>query len=88
MLMKALGETGNDDQHGIAKHMAVQHLSFVESLGPSGLHILHADLVKKGVLGEHRQTGKAAYHHGGDGQGDMPEVVLDAIGPAHGFPAG
>ena len=40
-------------------------------------HVLLADLVQKGVLGEHGQGGEAADDHGRDRQADVPEVVSD-----------
>src|SRR3990172_5068830 len=34
------GKAGDDDQHGVAEHMAVEHLVLGEALGPGRHHIL------------------------------------------------
>jgi hypothetical protein len=65
MPMNALGKARDDDQHGIAKDVAVEHAPLGEALGAGGYDVLLADLVEKGVLGQHRQAGEAA-----DGQRD------------------
>ncbi len=55
--------------------MAVEHAVFVQPLGAGGLHVLLADLVKKGVLGEHGEGGEVADHDGQGGQRDVVQVI-------------
>src|SRR5690606_16108368 len=71
------GKTGNDQQHGIAEYVAVEHAVFRQALGPRGDHVLLADLVEEAVLGQHGQGGKAADDHRRDRQHQMPEVIGD-----------
>lgn len=52
-----------------------------------GQHILLADLVEEGVLDQERRGGEGVRRHGGQRQRHVPEVVGDALGPAHQRPA-
>ena len=66
--------------------MAVEHLALGQALHARGEHILLADLVEEGVLGQQRRGGERAERHGGDRQRDMPEVVGDLPVPGHEVP--
>ncbi len=68
-------EPGNDDQHRVAEHVAVEHPVLRQSLGPRGLHILQVDLVQERVLGQHRQVGKGAHSQRRHRQRDVPEII-------------
>ena len=57
--------------------MAVQHLLFAEPFGAGGLHILFANFIHEGVLGQHGQCGKTPGNNGQRRQGDVPQVVGD-----------
>src|SRR5690606_476722 len=70
-------EAGDDQQHGVAEHVAVEHAVFRQALGPRGDHVLLADLVEEAVLGQHGQGGEAADDHRRDRQHQMPQVVGD-----------
>src|SRR5690606_26732701 len=70
-------EAGDDQQHGVAEHVAVEHAVFRQALGAGSDHVLLADLVEEAVLGQDGQGGEAADDHGGDRQHQVPEVVGD-----------
>ena len=77
--MKARGEAGDHDQHGVAEHVAVEHAAFAQALGPRGDHVLLVDLIEEGVLGQHGEGGEAADHHGETmGSTRCQKVVRDA----------
>ena len=75
------GKAGDDDQHGIAEDVAVEHLPLGQALGARGHDILLADLVEERVLGEQRRGGEGRQHHGGQRQRQVPEIVED-LAPA------
>ena len=56
--MKAAGKAGDDDQHGVAEDMAIEHAPFGQALGTRRQHILLADLLEEGVLGQHGSVAK------------------------------
>lgn len=59
--------------------MAVENAGLGQALGAGRGHVLLADLVQKGVLGQHGQGRESADDHGRDGQGQMPEVVQNLV---------
>ena len=62
-------------QKGVAKDMpALDHPVF-QSLGTGGLHILLANLVHEGILGQHGEGGKVAGDNGDGGEGNVPEII-------------
>src|SRR5215471_17642394 len=71
------GKAGDYDQHGVAEDVAIEHLVLAAALGARGEHILLADLVEEGVLGEQRHGGERGKPHGEDRQYQMPEIVED-----------
>ena len=62
--MKAAGKAADDDQHGVAEDMAVEHAPLGQALGPGRHHILLSDLIEKGILGQHGEGGEGADDHG------------------------
>ena len=62
MPTRARGEAGDDQQHGVAEDVAVEHPAFGQALGPRGDHVLLVDLFQEAVLGQHGQAGEAADH--------------------------
>src|SRR5690606_20294796 len=70
-------EAGDDDQHGVAEHMAIEHAVGTQALGLGGDHVLLADLVEEAVLGQQREGGEVADHQGRHRQRQVPEVVAD-----------
>ena len=73
--MKARGKAGDDDQHGVAEDVAVEHAALAQALGARGQHVLLVDLVEEGVLGQHGEAGEAADHQRQHRQRHVPEVV-------------
>ena len=71
------GKAGDDQQHGVAEHVAVEHLALVEALGLRGHHVLLADLVEERVARQERHGGEGAERHGDQRQHEVPEVVGD-----------
>src|SRR5690606_12409386 len=79
------GETGNDQQHGVAEYVAVEHAMVGQALGPGGDHVLLVDLVEEAVLGQQGQGGEVAYDQSGDRQHQVPEVVENLAAEAEFF---
>ena len=77
------GEAGHHDEHGVAEDVAVEDPPPGEALGARGHHVLLVDLLQEGVLGQHGEPGEAADDQRRHRQRDVPEVVGDALGPAH-----
>ena len=76
-LMDAAGEAGNDQQHGVAEHVAVENLPLAQSLRLRGEDVLLADLVEEAVAGEKRHGRRSPERQGDQRQGEVPEVVDD-----------
>ena len=57
--------------------MAVEHAALAQALGARRHHILLADFVEEGVLGEKRHGGEAADAQSGQRQHQMPGIVAD-----------
>src|SRR5262245_41254880 len=74
------GEAGDHDQHGVAEDVPIEHLALGAALGARGEHVLLADLVEEGVLGQQRHGGECGKPHGEDRQHEMPEIVEDLSG--------
>ncbi|MNM76642.1 hypothetical protein D3C81_884720 [compost metagenome] len=55
--------------------MLPQHAALAQALGARGQHVLLADFLQEGVLGQHGHHGEAAHHRGGDRQHQVPQVV-------------
>ena len=70
-------QAGDDDQHRVAEHVAVEHAPFRQPLGARGDDVVLADLIQEGVLGQHRGSREAAHRHRQDRQRQVPEIVLD-----------
>ena len=71
-------EAGDDQQHGVAEHVAVQHALLAGALGARGDDVLLADLLEEAVLGQHGQAGETADHQRDGRQHHVPGVVGDA----------
>ena len=61
--MKAPGKAGDDEQHGVAEDVPVEHLPLVQALGARRHDVLLADLVEERVLGEQRRRGEGGERH-------------------------
>ena len=79
--MKAPGKAGDDQQHRVAEHVAVEDFALRQALRPRRHHILLADLVEERVLGQERGGGEGGKRHRGQRQRQMPEIVDDALRP-------
>ena len=75
--MNAPGKAGDDDQHGVAEDVIVEHLPLAAALGAGGHHILLADFIEKRILGQQRHGGEGAERHRDQRQRDVPEIVED-----------
>ena len=75
------GKAGDDQQHGVAEDVAVEHLALAAALGARGQHVLLADLVQEAVLGQDGQGGEGADAHGEQRQRQVPEIVEDLAPP-------
>src|SRR5262249_32817148 len=80
------GNSGDDDQHGVAKDVAVQHPPTTQPFGAGAHDVVLMDLVKERVLGQHGQPGETADEQGDDRQSEVPEVVGDGRRPAELLP--
>ena len=56
-------EAGDDQQHGVAEHVAVEHLVLAQALRARRHHVLLADLVQERVLGQERRGRERAERH-------------------------
>ena len=80
--MKAAGKPVTMRNQRVAEHVLPQHLALGQALGARGQHVLLADLLEEGVLGQHGRHREAAQHHGRHRQRDVPEVVDDLARPS------
>ena len=80
-------EAGDDQQHGVAENMAVEHLPFRAAFGARGQHVLFAQFLEKRVLGQQRHGGEGGQPHGHDRQGQVPEIIEDFVPPGELRPA-
>src|SRR6266404_7843685 len=74
------GKAGDHYQHGVAEDVPIEHLALGAALGARGEHILLANLVEEGVLGEQRHGGERGKPHGEDRQHQVPEIVENLSG--------
>ena len=74
-LTNALGKAGDDEQHRVAKDVAVKHLPLGAAFGARGEDVLLAQFLQKRVLGQERHGGKGGKPHGDDRQRQVPEIV-------------
>ena len=66
------GESCDDDQHRIAKHVAVEHAPLAQALHARSLHIGLLDLVEKRVFRQERRGGEEAKTRGGIARVECP----------------
>src|SRR5215471_16253262 len=71
------GEAGDHDQHGVAEDVPIEHLTLGAALGARGEHVLLADLVEEGVLGEQRHGRECVNFFKQKTEYEMPEIVED-----------
>src|ERR1700704_2250729 len=77
---KGAGKTGDDDHHGVAKDMTIEHAALAQAFHPRRLHILLGDLVKERVLGQECRGREGAKRHRHHRQSDVPEIIGDLAG--------
>ncbi len=79
-------KSGDDDQHGVAEDVAVEHLPVGQPLGPRRHHVLLADLVEERVLGQQRRGREGGKRHRRQRQHQVPEVVEERLRVGHPLP--
>src|SRR5215467_1870025 len=74
-------KSGNDDQHGIAENVSVEHLVARAALGTRCQNILLANLFQERVLSQQRHRRERRQRHRDDRQGQMPEIIENFVPP-------
>ena len=75
------GKARDDDEHGIAEDVSVQHLALAAALGTGGEHVLLADLVEKRVLGQHRHESEGGETQSDDRKRQVPKIIEGLLPP-------
>ena len=86
MPTNAAGNPGDDDQHGVAKHVSVQHAPFRQSLGAGGEYDCLLISSRNEFLVSMVSVAKAADGQREQGQRQVPQVVRDLAEPAELLP--
>ena len=79
-------EAGHHDEHRVAEDVPVAHPALARPPRPRRGHVQLVDLVQERVLGEHGEARERADEEGEDREGQVPEVVDDAVEPAERLP--